>query len=146
MISCHQYSWMTQAHRDRHCNTNKEQISAEIDMNHAGLRSKGVIQTIRDSGTESKWQNHPRSRDARRHPPVTDEKTQVGLEANEEQKEHETQVGDKIQVGNRCSGEDRICESRDPPHYRWTQDYPGNDLCDHPRLPDLGKGPVNQAT
>jgi hypothetical protein len=137
---------MAQAHRDRHCNTNKQQIRAEIGMSHAGLRSKRMIQTIRDSGTEPKGHNHARSRDARRYPPVTDEKTQVGLEADDEQKKHETQVGDKIQVGNRCSREDGICESGDPSHYRWTQDDAGNDLCDDPRLPELGQGPVNQAT
>lgn len=132
------------AYRDGHSDTNKEQIRPEIHVDRLWIIPELMIQPIRNRTAQSKRDCHTRCRDADGNTPVANEKPQVGLQTNQKQEKHQPQISHEGQIGDGCRRENGIREARNPTHYGGAQQYASDDLCNHARLADFGKRPMQE--
>lgn len=72
-----------------------------------------MVKGHRECRAETKGDGHPCERDCRRKARVASDDSRVDLETDEEQKEAETDVGDKREIWYRIGGEDVFFKSWD---------------------------------
>ena len=131
-------------HSDGNGNADEEQVGAEVNVHQAGVVAELVVQAPGQGAAQSEGQGQAGKGDGRGDPPVANEEAHVGLEADEEEVEHEAEVGDEGQVGQGVLGEDGVAEVGDAAHDRGAEDDAANDLCDDAGLADLLEGPVKK--
>jgi hypothetical protein len=136
----------TKTYRYSHSNTNEQHISPKINRHSPGLMSKLIIQPPSNSTSQTKRQRHTGQANADGHFPIADEEAQIDLEADEEEKKYESQIGDEREVRHGGGGEYGVCEAWDSSHHRRAQQDAADDFGNDAGLADFGEGPVEKAT
>ena len=84
---------MKQTYGDGHGNADEEQICANANGHKTLVVTKLMIESVCDRTSQAKRENHTRSSNTERYPPVLYEKPQVHLESHQEEEEDQTNVG-----------------------------------------------------
>ena len=103
---------------------------------------KLVVQPPRNSASQPKRQCQARKGHRRRDAPVADEEAHVGLEADHEEVQHQTEVCNEIEVDDGLRREDGVAKSWDMAHDGGAEDDAADNLGDDAGLADLGERPV----
>lgn len=133
------------AYRNSHSNANKQHIYPKTDRHRARLVPKLMVQSPRYRAAQPKGQHHTRQPHAERDLPVADEEPQVDLQPDEEQEQHQAEVGDEVEVRHGGGGEDGGREAGDAAHDGRAEQDAADDFGDDAGLAKLGEGVVQQA-
>lgn len=99
--------------------------------------SKLIVQAPSQRATQAKWQRHTGKSDTQCYLPVADEEAKIDLEADEEEKQHQTKIRDKCQIWHGGGGKDCRREAWYPAHDGGTEKNATNDFGDDARLAKL---------
>lgn len=98
---------------DSHCYTNEEHKDSEVNLHHAWLILELVVQPNCDGTSHAKGNDHADDTDIEDDFPVAEQEPEIDFEADDEQKQSQSEIGDQIQVGHGLCRKDRFCEARD---------------------------------
>lgn len=105
-----------------------------------------IIEAHGYRASQAKRNGHADDAYIQRHFPVAYEVAQIDFQSYDEEKEHQTQVSDQIQLRHGGIGEDVGFESGNTTHGSRPQQDASYDLGDNARLADLVQGPFQRAT
>ena len=101
---------------DSHSNRDKEHVYSETDRYGSRIIAELIVESVRNSASHPERKCHAQGTHRQSDSPITYQKAEVNLKADQEQEQNETDVGDEGQVWNGGGGEYGIREARDMPH------------------------------
>jgi hypothetical protein len=99
-----------------------------------------MIQSPSNSTSETKRQRHASQRHAQRDPPIAREETHVDFQADEEQKQDQTEIGDEVEIRHGVEREYRGAEMGNAAKDRGPEEDAADYFRDDSGLVDQGKG------
>lgn len=88
-----QVASINQAYRNSRSNTNEEYICSNADRHETLIETKPVVESVCDSTSQPKRENHTRSSNTEGCSPIPNEEAQVHLKPYEEEEKNQTHVG-----------------------------------------------------
>lgn len=75
-----------------------------------------MIQTPSKGTTKTERQSHASKTDTHSRPPIADQPSHVDFQTDQEQKQHQAEIGDQVEIRDGFLRENGIGESRDAAH------------------------------
>ena len=128
--------------RNGNSHTDEEHKHGESDVYNPLVTGKLVIQSPGNTASHGKRDGETTASYRCGNSPIAHEEADVRFQADDEEVQHQTEVGDKGQVGEGFGGEDGLSEARNAPHHGGAEQDAADDFGDDAGLADFGEGPV----
>jgi L-rhamnose isomerase len=115
-------------HSNSHGYANEQHEDREVDLYHSWLVLEFIVQSNRNGASHTKRNNHADNSNIESNLPVAQQKAQIYLQADDEEKQRKSKIGDEVQIGHRLGWKDGLCKPWDAAEDRRTKEDTADNL------------------